>query len=71
MSENIKINIGSDGIAILEIDVKDRPMNVITSDFAKELAERVEQVTNDEKIIGAIITSSKNDFMAGADLKSM
>jgi len=71
MSENIKINIGSDGIAILEIDVKDRPMNVITSDFAKELAERVEQVTTDEKIIGAIITSSKNDFMAGADLKSM
>jgi len=44
---------------------------VITSDFAKELAERVEQVTTDEKIIGAIITSSKNDFMAGADLKSM
>ena len=71
MSENIKINIGSDGIAILEIDVKGRPMNVITSDFAKELAERVEQVTTDEKIIGAIITSSKNDFMAGADLKSM
>ena len=71
MSENIKINIGSDGIAILEIDVKDRPMNVITSDFAKELGERVDQVINDESIIGAIITSSKNDFMAGADLKSM
>ena len=71
MSENIKINIDSDGIAILEMDVQDRPMNVITSDFAKELAERVDQVANDEKIIGAIITSSKNDFMAGADLKSM
>ena len=37
MSENIKINIDSDGIAILEMDVQDRPMNVITSDFAKEL----------------------------------
>ena len=71
MGENIKINIDSDGIAILEMDVQDRPMNVITSDFAKELAERVDQVANDEKIIGAIITSSKNDFMAGADLKSM
>ena len=35
MSENIKINIDSDGIAILEIDVKDRPMNVITADFGK------------------------------------
>ena len=71
MSENIKINIDSDGIAILEMDVQDRPMNVITSDFAKELGERVDQVINDESIIGAIITSSKNDFMAGADLKSM
>ena len=71
MSENIKINIDSDGIAILEMDVQDRPMNVITSDFAKELGERIEQVINDESIIGAIITSSKNDFMAGADLKSM
>ena len=71
MSENIKINIDSDGIAILEIDVKDRPMNVITADFGKELAECVEKVSNDENIIGAIITSLKNDFMAGADLKSM
>ena len=68
MSENIKINIDSDGIAILEIDVKDRPMNVITADFGKELAECVEKVSNDENIIGAIITSLKNDFMAGADL---
>ena len=69
MSKNIKMNIDQDGIAVIEIDVQDRPMNVITVDFADDFKNCVEQVLSDEKIIGAVVTSAKNDFMAGADLK--
>ena len=71
MSKNIKMNIDQDGIAVIEIDVQDRPMNVITVDFADDFKNCVEQVLGDEKIIGAVVTSAKNDFMAGADLKTM
>ena len=71
MSKNIKMNIDQDGIAVIEIDVQDRPMNVITVDFADDFKNCIEQVLNDEKVIGAVVTSAKNDFMAGADLKTM
>ena len=71
MSKTVKMNIDQDGIAVIEIDVQDRPMNVITADFADDFKNCVEEITKDEKIIGAVLTSAKNDFMAGADLKSM
>ena len=44
MSKNIKMNIDQDGIAVIEIDVQDRPMNVITVDFADDFKNCVEQV---------------------------
>jgi 3-hydroxyacyl-CoA dehydrogenase/enoyl-CoA hydratase/3-hydroxybutyryl-CoA epimerase len=65
------MDVDHDGIAVLTIDVKDKPMNVITADFDQDLGQCLESVISDEKIIGAVITSAKNDFMAGADLKSM
>ena len=36
MSKNINMSVDQDGIAIIEIDVQDRPMNVITVDFADD-----------------------------------
>ena len=71
MSKNINMDVGQDGIAVIEIDVQDRPMNVITADFADDFKNCVDQIIQDEKIIGAVVTSAKNDFMAGADLKTM
>jgi 3-hydroxyacyl-CoA dehydrogenase/enoyl-CoA hydratase/3-hydroxybutyryl-CoA epimerase len=65
------MDVDHDGIAVLTIDVKDKPMNVITADFDQDLGQCLESVISDEKIVGAVITSAKNDFMAGADLKSM
>ena len=71
MSSTVTMDVDHDGIAVLTIDVKDKPMNVITADFDQDLGQCLESVISDEKIIGAVITSAKNDFMAGADLKSM
>ena len=71
MSKNINMSVDQDGIAIIEIDVQDRPMNVITVDFADDFKNCIDEIIREEKIIGAVLTSAKNDFMAGADLKTM
>ena len=36
MSKTMNMNVDQDGIAVIEIDVQDRPMNVITADFADD-----------------------------------
>ena len=69
--KTIDFKIDADGIALLTIDVKDKPMNVITPEFMDEIAESADKISNDEKIKGAVITSGKDSFMAGADLKEL
>ena len=69
--KTIDFKIDVDGVAILTIDVKDRPMNVITPEFMDEIAESADRIASDEKIKGAVITSGKDTFMAGADLKEL
>jgi 3-hydroxyacyl-CoA dehydrogenase / enoyl-CoA hydratase / 3-hydroxybutyryl-CoA epimerase len=57
------------GIALITIDDPTRPMNVVTPEFIDDLIAAVEKVAADPAIKGAIITSAKPAFMAGADLK--
>ena len=71
MTQNIRYSVDGDGIAILLIDVADRPMNVLTPGFRKDLAECVDKVASDPAIRGAVIGSAKSSFMAGADIKDM
>ncbi|MFO1393610.1 MAG: 3-hydroxyacyl-CoA dehydrogenase NAD-binding domain-containing protein [Steroidobacteraceae bacterium] len=71
MTQNIRYSVDGDGIALLLIDVADRPMNVLTPGFRKDLAECVEKVASDPAIRGAVIGSAKSSFMAGADIKDM
>ncbi len=67
----IDFQVDGDGIATITIDVKDRPMNVLTPEFMTELKESIEKVASDDAIKGAVITSGKDSFLAGADLKSL
>jgi len=69
MSKTLTVTVDNDGIALLTIDVQGRPMNVVTPDFMQELAAAIQQIASDAAIKGAVITSAKADFMAGADLK--
>jgi 3-hydroxyacyl-CoA dehydrogenase/enoyl-CoA hydratase/3-hydroxybutyryl-CoA epimerase len=64
----IEYTVDKDGIALLTMDVKVRPMNVITPKFVKDLAEAVAKVAADDAVKGAVIASGKDTFMAGADL---
>ena len=63
--------VGTDGVAVLTIDVPGKAMNLATLEFGRALAEAVERVAGDMAIQGAVITSAKADFMAGGDIHAM
>jgi 3-hydroxyacyl-CoA dehydrogenase/enoyl-CoA hydratase/3-hydroxybutyryl-CoA epimerase len=69
--KTIDFTIEADGIAVLTVDVKDKPMNVITPEFMDDIAEAADQISTDDKIKGAVVTSGKDSYMAGADLKDL
>ncbi|GIK34742.1 MAG: fatty oxidation protein FadB [Gammaproteobacteria bacterium] len=71
MNEPIRLEVDAAGIATLTIDVPGKPMNVMDPAFTACLQALVETVATDARIKGAIITSGKSDFVAGADLKWM
>ena len=65
---NFKFDIDSDGIALVTWDMPGRSMNVIDAGVIEELAAIVEKVAADAAIKGAVVTSAKDAFCAGADL---
>jgi 3-hydroxyacyl-CoA dehydrogenase / enoyl-CoA hydratase / 3-hydroxybutyryl-CoA epimerase len=71
MTETIKYSVDQDGVALLVIDIPGRPMNVLTPEFMNELEKTVGGLAVDDKVKGAIITSGKDSFIAGADLKDL
>ncbi|WP_395445239.1 3-hydroxyacyl-CoA dehydrogenase NAD-binding domain-containing protein [Caulobacter sp. UC70_42] len=67
--ENFKIEVDSDGVALVTFDVPGRSMNTLTASVIKEIGDVVERIKSDEAIKGAVITSGKTTgFCAGADL---
>jgi 3-hydroxyacyl-CoA dehydrogenase / enoyl-CoA hydratase / 3-hydroxybutyryl-CoA epimerase len=65
---NFKLDVDGDGIALVTWDAPGRSMNVIDLKVIEELSGIVEQVATDAAIKGAVITSGKQTFCAGADL---
>src|SRR5215475_11869699 len=65
---NFKLDIDADGIALVTWDVPGRSMNVIDLKTIEELSAIVEKVAGDAAVKGAVITSGKDAFCAGADL---
>src|ERR1700754_4461937 len=65
---HFKLDIDADGIALVTWDSPGRSMNVIDLKVMEELASIIEKVAADAAIKGAVITSGKDTFCAGADL---
>ena len=66
-----KLDIDGDGIALVTWDAPGPTMNLIDAVMIAELSAIVEQLTADAKIKGAVITSGKDTFCAGADLNML
>src|SRR3954452_15683630 len=68
MSQNFKLDVDADGIALVTWDIPGKSMNVIDMDVIAELDAIVAKVASDAAIKGAVITSGKDTFGGGADL---
>ncbi|WP_345791838.1 3-hydroxyacyl-CoA dehydrogenase NAD-binding domain-containing protein [Thauera sp. JM12B12] len=71
MTEVIHITVDADGIATLLFDRSDSAMNTMDTKFMAEIEAAIERLATDNAIKGAIFTSGKPVFAAGADLKEM
>ncbi len=58
----------ADGILTITMDMPNRSANIINDEFGEAFAECLERLQSDESWTGAIITSAKKTFMAGADI---
>ena len=68
MADSFKLDIDADGIALITWDMPGRSMNLIDKAVIEELSSIVEKIAADAAIKGAVITSGKETFCAGADL---
>jgi len=71
MQDIIRYAVDADGIALLTIDCPGKSMNVIDQAFMDSLSGCIERVAADPAVRGAIVTSGKAAFVAGADLIAM
>ena len=66
--QNFSFDVDADGIALLTWNMPGRSMNVIDVKVMEELTAIVERVASEAGIKGAVLTSGKEAFCAGADL---
>ncbi|MEQ8328666.1 MAG: 3-hydroxyacyl-CoA dehydrogenase NAD-binding domain-containing protein [Parvibaculum sp.] len=69
--ENFKFEVDSDGIALVTWDMPNRSMNVLSQSSMGDMASIIEKIMSDDAIKGAVLTSGKDAFCAGADLSMM
>jgi 3-hydroxyacyl-CoA dehydrogenase / enoyl-CoA hydratase / 3-hydroxybutyryl-CoA epimerase len=65
---HFKLDVDTDGLALVTWDSPGRSMNLLDAAVIEELSAIVEQVAADAAIKGVVITSGKDSFCAGADL---
>jgi 3-hydroxyacyl-CoA dehydrogenase / enoyl-CoA hydratase / 3-hydroxybutyryl-CoA epimerase len=66
--KNFRFETDADGVALVSWDMPGRSMNVINNEVIAELDKIVEKIAGDPAIKGAVFTSGKDSFAAGADL---
>ena len=71
MQDIIRYAVDSDGIATLTIDYPGKTMNVIDQLFMDSLSSCIDRIQADAAVKGAVVTSGKDAFVAGADLIAM
>ncbi|WP_374303342.1 3-hydroxyacyl-CoA dehydrogenase NAD-binding domain-containing protein [Ferrovibrio sp.] len=67
----IDYSIDGDGVAAIVWNIADRPMNVMNNESLGAFREAVYKAIQDKAVKGVIVTSAKNDFVAGADLVNL
>ncbi len=71
MNNTIQYHVDADGIALLTIDLPGKSMNVLTPEMMDDLETLIDRLAGDDAVKGAVVTSGKKAFIAGADIKEM
>ena len=66
--QNFRFEVDADGIALVTFDMPGKSMNVLSRAAVEEMAGVVEKIASDAAVKGAVITSGKDAFCAGADV---
>lgn len=69
--QNFTIDVDSDGIALITWNMDDKSMNVINVSVLEELEALIAKAETDDAIKGVVVTSGKDTFSGGADLKML
>lgn len=70
--ETLTVDIDSDGIALVTIDLPGQSMNVWNEGLMADFPKFVDELISNDDIKGAVITSGKKSgFLAGADLNML
>lgn len=70
--QTCKFMVDAEGIAVVEIDVPGRSMNVLTTELFADLGAVVTEAAENSRIKGVILTSARPGvFTAGADIHGM
>ncbi|MDB2439934.1 enoyl-CoA hydratase-related protein [Hellea sp.] len=69
--KNFQIEKDDDGIVLATFDMPGRSMNVLSESSMGDIASLIEMIKTDDTVKGAVITSGKKAFCAGADLEEM
>jgi 3-hydroxyacyl-CoA dehydrogenase / enoyl-CoA hydratase / 3-hydroxybutyryl-CoA epimerase len=64
----VKFEKDANGVATLTLDLPGRPMNVLNADLLQPFNDALTAIEGDAAVTGVIITSGKNEFLAGADI---
>ncbi|MEZ4826441.1 MAG: enoyl-CoA hydratase/isomerase family protein [Bacteroidia bacterium] len=67
----LEVNTDQDAVAHIVLNMKNLPANVMNADTLSAISEAVTTVVDDPGVRGAIFTSARKEFMAGADLKAV
>ncbi|MFK7983153.1 MAG: hypothetical protein AB8G86_24450, partial [Saprospiraceae bacterium] len=70
-NDTLEYSVGDDGVAIVNIHMKNHPTNLFSEDFFVPYNEVAKMAIADDSVKGVILTSTHRDFMAGADLRRL
>ncbi|MEC9439947.1 MAG: 3-hydroxyacyl-CoA dehydrogenase NAD-binding domain-containing protein [Myxococcota bacterium] len=67
----IRYEVDDQGIATITWDMQNSPMNVLNEGSIRAYADLVEKAIADDNVKGVVVTSARNEFIAGADLREL
>lgn len=71
MADVIRYEKDADGIVTLTLDDPAQRANTMNDDFRQSLSEVVDKLEKEDALTGVIVTSAKDTFFAGGDLRQL